>query len=366
MALIQCKECGKEYSSNAKACPKCGNPTEEEKEETIDVNIKNGPTVNVNINEHPKRKWATGKLIISIISMVLFIIVGLQSCAAGLGNALSNNGSDSGSSGFFCALFLLIGGIITMSTRNSKGNGGCITAIVFFWLGALLTIGTGDTYPDLPVWGSIAFSFGLVNLGSLIVGKPKFQEPKKQKIILIAVIVISIIAFIISLSSGTTEDKTNNSNANNTNTNTSANNNTNTNSNNSQNSNKKKAYGLNETFTFDDLEITLGSDISYATVDNQFSEHNGKSVVKIPVTIKNLKDETHSLNMFYYKGFGSNGTELDILGYYFDNSIEEAGELRSGASYTKYFYLLYDGNGTYAIEFSSWTKKITVEFEINK
>ena len=126
---------------------------------------------------------------------------------------------------------------------------------------SIITIGTGDTYPDLPVWGSIAFSFGLVNLGSLIVEKPKFQEPKKQKIILIAVIVISIIAFIISLSSGTTEDKTNNSNANNTNTNTSANNNTNTNSNNSQNSNKKKAYGLNETFIFDDLEITLGSDI---------------------------------------------------------------------------------------------------------
>ena len=74
MALIQCKECGKEYSSNAKACPKCGNPTEEEKEETIDVNIKNGPTVNVNINEHPKRKWATGKLIISIISMVLIVL----------------------------------------------------------------------------------------------------------------------------------------------------------------------------------------------------------------------------------------------------------------------------------------------------
>ena len=44
-----------------------------------------------------------------------------------------------------------------------------------------------------------------------------------------------------------------------------------------------------------------------------------------------FKDETHSLNMFYYKGFGSNGTELDTLGYYFDNSVEEAGELRSGA-----------------------------------
>ena len=89
-------------------------------------------------------------------------------------------------------------------------------------------------------------------------------------------------------------------------------------------------------------------------------------MVKIPVTIKNLKDETHSLNMFYYKTFGSKGTQLDTLGYYFDNSVDEAGDLRSGASYTKYFYLLYDGNGTYAIEFDNWAKKITVEFEIKK
>ena len=28
MALIKCSECGKEYSNNAPACPKCGNPTE--------------------------------------------------------------------------------------------------------------------------------------------------------------------------------------------------------------------------------------------------------------------------------------------------------------------------------------------------
>ena len=70
--------------------------------------------------------------------------------------------------------------------------------------------------------------------------------------------------------------------------------------------------------------------------------------------------------MFYYKAFGSQGTQIDTFGYYFDNSIDEAGELRSNASYTKYIYLLYDGNGTYAIEFDNWKDKITVEFEVNK
>lgn len=33
-----------------------------------------------------------GKLVIGIISIVLFVLVGMQSCAAGLSNALSSNG----------------------------------------------------------------------------------------------------------------------------------------------------------------------------------------------------------------------------------------------------------------------------------
>ncbi len=38
MALINCKECGKEMSENATICPNCGNPntlTKEEKQEAI-------------------------------------------------------------------------------------------------------------------------------------------------------------------------------------------------------------------------------------------------------------------------------------------------------------------------------------------
>ena len=35
----------------------------------------------------------TAKLVIGIISMVLFVLVAFQSCAAGLGNALADNGA---------------------------------------------------------------------------------------------------------------------------------------------------------------------------------------------------------------------------------------------------------------------------------
>lgn len=129
---------------------------------------------------------------------------------------------------------------------------------------------------------------------------------------------------------------------------------------------KKKSYGLGETFTFDDLEITLGSDISFTTIKNDYSEYNGKDVIKLPITVKNLKDETHGLNMFYYKVYGSQGSKSNSVTSYFDDGVDEAGDLRSGASYTKYMYFIYDGNGKYAIEFDNWSTKITVEFDVNK
>ena len=44
---------------------------------------------------------------------------------------------------------------------------------------------------------------------------------------------------------------------------------------------------LGDTFTFDGFEITLGEEITYGTVENQFSEHNGKSAIRVSATIKN-------------------------------------------------------------------------------
>lgn len=43
----------------------------------------------------------TARLVIGIISMVLFVLITFQSCAAGVANTLSDNGEVSGSAGFF-------------------------------------------------------------------------------------------------------------------------------------------------------------------------------------------------------------------------------------------------------------------------
>ena len=121
-------------------------------------------------------------------------------------------------------------------------------------------------------------------------------------------------------------------------------------------------YTLGDTLKVDNLEITFGKEIKFPTVDNQFSEHHKKPALGIPITVKNLGNETDSLH--FYTFYGSKGTELDSIGYYFDDSIDDAGKLRPGASYSKYIYCLYDGDGHYALELGM--EDVTVEFDVKK
>ena len=110
---------------------------------------------------------------------------------------------------------------------------------------------------------------------------------------------------------------------------------------------------LGSTFEFDKLEITFGDAIETDPLHNQFSEYDGETGIKIPVSITNKKDETHSLNMFYLKVFGSKGTELhDISSYFMEEDVRCMGELRTGATQNGYLTALYDGNGEYVFEFA--------------
>lgn len=94
----------------------------------------------------------TWKLISGILSVIIFIIVEVQSCAAGLVNTLEENGGSSGSIGFLCGILLLAGGIVSITTRNAQGKGGNIALIIIFGLAALIGfIGYGN-YSDLVVW----------------------------------------------------------------------------------------------------------------------------------------------------------------------------------------------------------------------
>lgn len=200
-----CSKCGKEIQAGIKFCPGCGNPVEitsnpdngqaETNQPTAQsegadasaasspmraqaqpstspqgTNTKSYPNANAAsiVYEKYKGYWSTGRLTIGIISILLFVFITFQSCAVGVGNALMESEATSGSQGAITAFCYLIAGIVGIATRNIPSKTGAFVAGGFYWVGALFTIGTGDTYGDLPLWGTLSVIFGLVFIISAI------------------------------------------------------------------------------------------------------------------------------------------------------------------------------------------------------
>lgn len=211
----------------------------------------------------------------------------------------------------------------------------------------------------------LSFFFALLGLIFSIIGLKKSKETNSGKGLSIAGIIIScinmIIGVIIVAISGLTvfsiaEDAKNN-----------AANNNNAESIWDWSTEKEEAkYTLGDTIEFDGLEITFDNNYSFVTVNNQFSEYNNSDVIKLGVNIKNISSEKKSLNSFYFSLFGSKGTELSSVSSFFDEDVDFAGELKPEASYYKYFYILYDGDGIYSIDFDNYTEELSVEFSVTK
>lgn len=98
--------------------------------------------------------------------MIIFFVVTLQSCAAGVVNALEENGGSSGSIGFICGLLILTGGIVSVATRKSEKKGGNIALIILFGLCAIIGLTGYGNYSDLVIWSVWA----LINVAVAVVG----------------------------------------------------------------------------------------------------------------------------------------------------------------------------------------------------
>ena len=135
-------------------------------------------------------RWVTAKLILGILSMVLFLLVGFQSCAAGLGNALSNNGESSGSFGFLVAFNLLVSGVIAVVCRKSVKKLPWIITAVLLWLNYFYGKMFGGSFKDLVIWGFLSFILGVFYLASMI-------RTKKEALIVGAVSLIYLVIALI-------------------------------------------------------------------------------------------------------------------------------------------------------------------------
>ena len=110
----------------------------------------------------------TLKLVLGILCIVLSAFVIFQSCAAGVGNALAENGEVSGSAGMIVAIALLAGGIVMLATRKAEKKGGSIACIIIFALGALLGFMNAGTFADLKIWSGLCIVLAVINLLSVI------------------------------------------------------------------------------------------------------------------------------------------------------------------------------------------------------
>ncbi len=123
-----------------------------------------------------------------------------------------------------------------------------------------------------------------------------------------------------------------------------------------------------ETISFDGFEITLGNNYEIVKDENTYSSHYGDDVIKLPATIKNVDASSDHLNMYYHYYYGPTGTKLDKVMSDFGSAKEAIDYVHvdKGDSKVQYFYILYDGDGKYTIEFSNYKDKKTVEFTIKK
>ncbi len=109
----------------------------------------------------------TWKLVSGILSIVLFFMVAFQSCAAGLGNTLAENGEVSGSAGIIVAIMLLVGGIVSIATKNG-GKGGNIAIIILYGIGALFGYTLAGSFADLTIWATWCLICVILAIVSLV------------------------------------------------------------------------------------------------------------------------------------------------------------------------------------------------------
>lgn len=118
------------------------------------------------------------KLVSGILSIVLFVFVSFQSCAAGLSNALEANGKASGTAGIMVAVFMLAGGIVSIATRKAQGKGGNIALIILFGIAALVGFTNYGSYSDLAIWSGWCLINAVLAVIAMITGKKKIEDEK--------------------------------------------------------------------------------------------------------------------------------------------------------------------------------------------
>ena len=125
-------------------------------------------------------------------------------------------------------------------------------------------------------------------------------------------------------------------------------------------------YELDKPFQFMNFEITIKSSVKILTIKKELSADNNKQVIQVPVSVRNTGNDNNHISMFYYKFYNYSGIQLSSKGSYYNDSLDYAKDLAPGEKYDKFFYIPYDGDGKYIIEFNNFSKKYKVILKVTK
>ena len=120
----------------------------------------------------------TTKLVLGILGLIFSIIIMLQSCAAGVVNALEDNGDVGGFAGYLVAFLMIAGSIVMISTRNAEGKGGSVAVIILLALAGFIAVTNAAVYKDLTIWGIFCFICAAVSLLSVLL-KKRVRKPSE-------------------------------------------------------------------------------------------------------------------------------------------------------------------------------------------
>lgn len=124
--------------------------------------------------------------------------------------------------------------------------------------------------------------------------------------------------------------------------------------------------GIDVPFEFDGFEIMFSNPrVQQEVIMEKATE---KEVVVFDVTFTNNNEETKSFPYYELAVFDPTGTEVDKpIFTQSDNSLVDYAmkELRNGASNTAEYFVYYNGDGTYIVEFKPlFTDKGKIEFNV--
>lgn len=112
------------------------------------------------------------KLVSGILSIIMSIIIGLQSCSVIVAESLARNSRNAGGGGFWVGVFMLAFGIVGVSTSWSKGKGGSIAVMILSLFGIIFALSSFSRgFSDMAIWGTWCGIVGIVALVDLCLPK---------------------------------------------------------------------------------------------------------------------------------------------------------------------------------------------------